>query len=91
VYAHAKENVDMAYLPLVLARIVVVLVAALPVQASAFGRAGMRLAANPMPFLGAITPGRDGALWFTERHGIGRITQAGRVTTFPLPGPIKHP
>jgi len=44
-----------------------------------------------MPFLGAITPGRDGALWFTERHGIGRITQAGRVTTFPLPGPIKHP
>lgn len=91
VYAHTKENVDMAYLPLVLARIIVVLVVALPVQASAFGWAGMRLAANPMPFLGAITPGRAGALWFTERHGIGRITQAGRVTAFPLPRPDQAP
>jgi len=34
-----------------------------------------------------ITPGRDGALWFTEELGnrIGRITIAGRSVSFPSP------
>src|SRR5260370_36842289 len=34
-----------------------------------------------------ITPGPDGALWFTEAlsNKIGRITPAGAITEFPLP------
>ena len=35
-----------------------------------------------------ITVGPDGALWFTQLDGnmIGRITTAGAITTYPLPG-----
>jgi virginiamycin B lyase len=32
-----------------------------------------------------ITAGSDGAVWFTEKTKIGRITTAGVVTEFPLP------
>src|SRR5206468_4107421 len=32
-----------------------------------------------------ITAGSDGALWFTERDKIGRISTAGIVTETPLP------
>ena len=39
--------------------------------------------ANPT----AITTGPDGALWFTDNAGIGRITTDGTVTQFPLPTP----
>ncbi len=40
-----------------------------------------------IPQLESITPGPDGALWFTESRGnkIGRITTAGQITEFPLP------
>jgi streptogramin lyase len=36
----------------------------------------------------AIVAGPDGNLWFTEPqgHSIGRITPAGQITEFPLPG-----
>jgi streptogramin lyase len=36
-----------------------------------------------------IAAGPDGNLWFTEFYGsrIGRITPAGKITEFPLPGP----
>ena len=43
-----------------------------------------------------ITPGPDGALWFTRSrdHRIGRITTDGRRDSFPLPtpdsGPVRH-
>ena len=44
----------------------------------------------PVPHSGAsrIVGGPDGALWFTEEdaHAIGRITTAGAVRTFALPG-----
>jgi streptogramin lyase len=34
-----------------------------------------------------ITAGPDGNLWFTENGGgIGRITPAGQITEFPIPG-----
>ncbi len=35
----------------------------------------------------AVTPGSDGALWFTEVHGnkIGRITTAGVITEYRIP------
>ena len=32
-----------------------------------------------------ITSGPDGALWFTQRHSVGRITTSGSVTTFTDP------
>jgi len=40
-----------------------------------------------------ITPGPDGALWFTETWGnsIGRITTAGKATEYPLPTPDSFP
>lgn len=38
----------------------------------------------------AITPGPDGALWFTGK-GIGRITIAGAITEYPLPTPDSGP
>jgi streptogramin lyase len=31
---------------------------------------------------GAITPGLDGNLWFTEPHALGRITTSGAITEF---------
>jgi virginiamycin B lyase len=36
---------------------------------------------------GGITRGPDGALWFTEfhSHGIGRITQSGKITEYKIP------
>ncbi len=34
-----------------------------------------------------ITPGPDGALWFTEGSQIGRITTRGSLTEFPIPAP----
>jgi streptogramin lyase len=36
---------------------------------------------------GSITTGPDGALWFTDNAGIGRITTDGTVTQFPLTTP----
>jgi virginiamycin B lyase len=43
--------------------------------------------------LDQITPGPDGALWFTEPadNRIGRITTAGTITEFPLPVPGGDP
>jgi virginiamycin B lyase len=32
-----------------------------------------------------IVAGSDGAMWFTESSGIGRITTAGDITEYPLP------
>ncbi|MFI6005746.1 hypothetical protein ACIA98_36045 [Streptomyces sp. NPDC051366] len=37
-----------------------------------------------------IATGPDGALWFTRRGGIGRITVAGEVSHFPVPQ-AEHP
>ncbi|HEV2112736.1 MAG TPA: hypothetical protein VGR50_01230, partial [Terriglobales bacterium] len=44
--------------------------------------------ADASPF--AITKGPDGNMWFTERsrNAIGRITSAGTVTEFPVPGAL---
>jgi streptogramin lyase len=36
---------------------------------------------------GAITPGPDGALWFTENGAIGRIATDGTIQQFPLTTP----
>lgn len=33
-----------------------------------------------------IVPGTDGALWFTEVNGIGRIATTGAISEYPLPG-----
>jgi virginiamycin B lyase len=45
--------------------------------------------AFPVPGVGAITTGPDGALWFTNDispiNHIGRMTTAGVVTEFPAP------
>ena len=35
-----------------------------------------------------ITSGPDGAVWFTESGGVGRITTSGTITEYPLPGPV---
>jgi streptogramin lyase len=37
-----------------------------------------------------VTPGSDGAVWFTEKQAvtIGRITPRGRVHLYPLPSPV---
>ena len=35
---------------------------------------------------GGIAVGADGALWFTGAGGVGRITQAGRITAYPIGG-----
>ena len=35
---------------------------------------------------GSITTGPDGALWFTNRNSVWRVTTTGAVTTFPTPG-----
>jgi virginiamycin B lyase len=35
---------------------------------------------------GAVATGSDGAIWFTEAGAIGRITTAGKVTSFPISG-----
>jgi len=42
---------------------------------------------------GDITPGPDGALWFTERVGdkIGRITSTGGIQEYPTPTDFKAP
>ena len=43
-------------------------------------------------FVRGITVGPDGNLWFTELVGkIGRITPAGAVTEFPIPGGVSEP
>jgi streptogramin lyase len=34
----------------------------------------------------AMTAGPDGNMWFSESGGVGRITMAGAITRFPLPG-----
>jgi uncharacterized protein (TIGR03437 family) len=41
----------------------------------------------PVPFvsLSGIAAGPDGAMWFSGRGNIGRITTAGVVTSYPLP------
>jgi virginiamycin B lyase len=41
----------------------------------------------PAPFvsLSAIAAGPDGAMWFSGRGNIGRITTAGVVTSYPIP------
>lgn len=40
----------------------------------------------PLPHrAGGIANGPDGAIWYTERRGIGRIASGGAVTEFPLP------
>jgi virginiamycin B lyase len=40
-----------------------------------------------------IVAGSDGAMWFTEREGnnVSRITTAGKITQFALPGPDRGP
>lgn len=42
---------------------------------------------------GGITPGPDGALWFTENglSAIGRISTAGALTAYPVPTPDSWP
>jgi hypothetical protein len=44
--------------------------------------------ATPASYPYGITSGPDGNLWFTERdgHKIGKVTPAGVVTEYPLPG-----
>ena len=44
-----------------------------------------------LPF--SVTPGPDGALWFTEAHGnkIGRISTEGAITEYPIPTPDSKP
>ncbi len=37
---------------------------------------------------GDITQGPDGALWFTEGSGIGRLTTSGQFSDFSVPGPF---
>jgi uncharacterized protein (TIGR03437 family) len=37
-----------------------------------------------------ITAGPDGALWFTEGTGIGRITTSGSVTQYSVGQPVNH-
>src|SRR5260370_14090212 len=46
---------------------------------------------NGQPF--EITPGPDGALWFTESNAnkIGRITTGGSITQFPIPTAAQDP
>src|ERR1035441_1767262 len=46
---------------------------------------------SSQPF--AVTPGPDGALWFTEMHGnnIRRITTGGAVTEYRIPTPASKP
>ena len=69
-------------------------------HAQATQQFSLTIAANgisefPLPLtyrFGGITPGPDGALWFTERTSgqfedeVGRITTAGAITEFPLSG-----
>jgi virginiamycin B lyase len=45
-------------------------------------------AAGGFPFPVDITHGADGNLWFDEANGgnIGRVTRAGAITEFPIPG-----
>ncbi len=48
----------------------------------------LRLFVRPSPYggLNDITPGPDGAMWFTEQSGlIGRITSAGALSQLALP------
>jgi virginiamycin B lyase len=49
---------------------------------------------TPSIFLGGITVGPDGAIWFTEpgSNSIGRLTLAGVMTHYPLPtaGSLPH-
>ncbi len=47
-------------------------------QAAAITDFSAGLSAAP----GAITPGPDGNLWFTEPHALGRITTSGAITEF---------
>src|ERR1022692_3633459 len=46
---------------------------------------------SSLPF--SVTPGPDGALWFTEAHGnkIGRITTSGAIAEYPIPTPDSKP
>ncbi len=40
----------------------------------------------PEASVDAIAAGPDGNMWFPDRNNIGRITPAGQLTEFPLPG-----
>ena len=44
-------------------------------------------------FLESISPGPDGALWFTDRNDnkIGRITTSGTITEYAIPTPDSQP
>ena len=58
-------------------------------------RAGSREFPLPNPPCGptGITPGPDGALWFTEQKAgrIGRISTTGDIREFPLPDETRSP
>src|SRR5215472_7755125 len=61
-----------------------------PSAAAVAGVAMVRTFHEPLPLTGEsdIKPGPDGNIWFTaigEASAIGRITPAGKVTTFQVP------
>jgi virginiamycin B lyase len=66
------------------------MLAVLPAALKAQPQAG--IIEHPLPGMlsqpASITPGPDGAVWFTEFNGhkIGRISAAGVITEFPSPG-----
>jgi virginiamycin B lyase len=62
------------------------LVLTVPAVVPAVAGAGYQLYANARA--GAVTPGPDGAVWFTENTGIGRITASGQVTSFAFPASV---
>jgi virginiamycin B lyase len=74
-----------------LAALSVAVIAGLPLVASA---STMRAVEYPVSVstgsILALTPGPDGAVWFTEKQAatIGRITPRGAVQLYPLPSPI---
>ena len=52
-------------------------------------RGGHRVPLATSSYTYWITPGSDGALWFTENYSsqVGRITTAGAITEYPMPSP----
>lgn len=50
----------------------------------AIGETSLGLERDAQP--GELTRGPDGALWFTLKHGLGRVTSFGTITTLDTPG-----